>query len=212
MSIMAMALPILPGKTPAWRSWISELNGPRHEEFVASRSRAGVHERTFLQETPKGDVVIVTLEGTDPAGSFQTMTQANDAFTTWFLSQAKEVHGIDIPSPLQHATQARDGLGGRRRRDRRLAPRSLAPVPLRKPLARRAAFDCPHGKPEPEDRSSAGPVPVADLALLRATAAAAVARPSPWAVRPGRCKVKGTKRLLPGSRRAHQDPDRRPRP
>ena len=100
MSVMAVTFPILPGKTPAWRSWMSELNGPRHEEFAASRSRAGVHERTFLQETPGGDVVIVTLEGKDPARSFKTMTSGTDAFTSWFLKQAKDVHGIDLTMPL----------------------------------------------------------------------------------------------------------------
>ncbi len=74
MSVMAVTFPILPGKTPQWRSWMKELNGPRHEEFAASRSRAGVHERTFLQQTPAGDVVIVTLEGKDPQRSFEMMT------------------------------------------------------------------------------------------------------------------------------------------
>ena len=67
MSVMAVTFPILPGKTPEWRTWMTELNGPRHEDFVDSRRRAGVHERTFLQQTPMGDVVIVTLEGRDPS-------------------------------------------------------------------------------------------------------------------------------------------------
>lgn len=32
-----------------------------------------VHERTFLQETPQGDVVIVTLDGGDPMAAFGKM-------------------------------------------------------------------------------------------------------------------------------------------
>ena len=100
MSVMAVTFPILPGKTPQWRSWMKELNGPRHEEFAASRSRAGVHERTFLQQTPAGDVVIVTLEGKDPQRSFEMMTSGHDAFTSWFAQKAREVHGIDISAPL----------------------------------------------------------------------------------------------------------------
>ena len=59
--MLAVAFPILPGKTPEWRAFIEELNGSRREEFVESRRRAGVHERTFLQSTPMGDLVIVTL-------------------------------------------------------------------------------------------------------------------------------------------------------
>jgi len=95
MSLMAYAIPIQPGKTPAWRKWADELNGPRSEEFAVSRERVGVHERTFLQETPQGDLVIVTIEGDDPAGAFARMMAGSDPFTTWFLEHVKEFHGID---------------------------------------------------------------------------------------------------------------------
>jgi hypothetical protein len=43
-----------------------------------------------------GDLVIVTLEGDDPARSFAQMTHAIDAFTTWFLGQVKALHGVDL--------------------------------------------------------------------------------------------------------------------
>jgi hypothetical protein len=101
--LMAVAFPILPGKTPAWRTFMEELDGPRHEEFVASRERAGVHERTFFQSTPMGDLVIVTLEGDDAEHAFGKMISSTDAFTTWFLEQAKEIHGLD---PASLATAA----------------------------------------------------------------------------------------------------------
>src|SRR4029079_3759460 len=52
MPMMAVAFPILPGKTAEWRAWMDEINGPRRDEFDASRKAAGVHERTFLQQTP----------------------------------------------------------------------------------------------------------------------------------------------------------------
>ena len=95
MPLMAVAFPILPGKTAEWRTWMDELNGARREEFDASRRQAGVHERTFLQSTPMGDLVIVTLEGDDPGKAFAQMMGADDPFTTWFATRAKEVHGID---------------------------------------------------------------------------------------------------------------------
>jgi hypothetical protein len=97
MPMMAVAFPILPGKTPAWRSFMEELNGPRRAEFVESRRQAGVHERTFLQTTPMGDLVIVTLEGDDPG--LGKMMSADDAFTRWFIELGKEIHGLD-PSAL----------------------------------------------------------------------------------------------------------------
>jgi hypothetical protein len=98
MPMMAVALPLLPGKTAAWRKWIEELNGPRWQEFVDSRQRAGVSERTFLQPRPMGDLVIVTLEGDDPGSAFGQMMSANDAFSTWFADRAREFHG-DLPDP-----------------------------------------------------------------------------------------------------------------
>jgi len=100
MPLIAVAFPILPGKTAAWRSFMEELNGPRRAEFVESRRRAGVHERTFLQQTPMGDLVIVTLEGDDPEGAFGRMMSAGDAFTTWFTEQAGALHGLDLSAPL----------------------------------------------------------------------------------------------------------------
>ena len=52
MPLMAVAFPILPGKTEEWRAWMAELDGPRRAEFEASRRNAGVHERTFLSRAP----------------------------------------------------------------------------------------------------------------------------------------------------------------
>ena len=98
MPLMAVAFPILPGKTPEWRAWLDELNGPRHQEFVDSRRRAGVHERTFLQPTPMGDLVITTLEGDDPMRSFGQLMTGTDEFSKWFGEHAMSVHG-DFSAP-----------------------------------------------------------------------------------------------------------------
>ena len=100
MPMMAVAFPILPGKTAEWRAFMEEINGPRRAEFLESRRRAGVRERTFLQPTPMGDLVIVTLEGDDPGHSFGQMMSAGDAFTTWFIERATAVHGIDVSAPM----------------------------------------------------------------------------------------------------------------
>ena len=97
--LIAVAFPILPGKTGEWRTWMEELNGARREAFVESRRQAGVQERTFLQSTPMGDLVIVTLEGDDPGHAFRRMMTADDAFTRWFAKRAQEVHGVDLTVP-----------------------------------------------------------------------------------------------------------------
>ena len=75
---------------------MEELNGSRQHEFAESRKNAGVHERTFLQSTPMGDLVIVTLEGDDPAASFGRMVGGTDEFSKWFVERAQAVHGIDL--------------------------------------------------------------------------------------------------------------------
>lgn len=92
----AIALPVLPGKTEQLKKFTNELRTTFYNEFKASRIRLGVRERTFLQSTPSGDTVIVTLEGTDPQTAFAEIGKGTDVFTIWFVKQTKEIHGIDL--------------------------------------------------------------------------------------------------------------------
>jgi hypothetical protein len=104
MALNSVVFPILPGKTAEWHEFMAELNGARRAEFVESRRRAGVQERTFLQPTPMGDLVIVTLEGDDPARSFGQIVSATDPFTIWFLERVKALHGVDLSAPMPHGS------------------------------------------------------------------------------------------------------------
>src|SRR5438046_1539532 len=97
--LFAMAVPILPGKTEQWKKFSNELKGNRYNDFVQSRKKLNVHERTFLQQTPMGDMVIVTLEGSDPENAFKNFANGNDDFTNWFAKEVKEIHGIDLRTP-----------------------------------------------------------------------------------------------------------------
>jgi hypothetical protein len=103
MALMAVAFPVAPGQSEKWHAWMDELAGARREEFVASRRSAGVHERTYLQATPMGELVIVTLEGEDPAASFAQMISRDDEFTRWFIAQANAAHGMDLSQPVAEA-------------------------------------------------------------------------------------------------------------
>jgi hypothetical protein len=103
MALMAMAFPIAPGQSAHWHAWMEELRGPRRAEFVASRREAGVRERTFLQATPTGELVIVTLEGDDPMAAFGKMISKDDEFTRWFLENASTAHGVDLSQPMPAA-------------------------------------------------------------------------------------------------------------
>jgi hypothetical protein len=99
MAILAMAFPILPGKTEQWQKFASEIKGARRADFAASRKRLGVHERTFLQKTPMGDLVLVTLEGSDPGSALQKFSTGTDEFTKWFVAQVSALHGVDLTKP-----------------------------------------------------------------------------------------------------------------
>jgi hypothetical protein len=100
MALFAIAIPILPGKTEQLRRFTDELRGKWARDFSASRRKLGVHERAFLQSTPHGDMIVVTLEGDDPAGAFVRFGAGDDAFTKWFVQQVKELHGVDLTEPL----------------------------------------------------------------------------------------------------------------
>jgi hypothetical protein len=99
MTMFAIAFPIPADKVSQWQTFIGQLTGAKKTDFVASRKKLGVRERTFHQHTPMGDFVIVTLEGNDPAGAFAKFGQGTDPFTTWFKGQVMEIHGVDLGAP-----------------------------------------------------------------------------------------------------------------
>ena len=97
MAMIAMCMPILPGKLDMWKEMMAKVTEePMRSEFAASREAAGVHERSFLQETPHGNFVILTFEGDNPEASFgEIMANMDPEFAAF----AKEVHGLDPDAP-----------------------------------------------------------------------------------------------------------------
>jgi len=63
------------------------------------RRSLGVRERTFLQQTPQGDLVLVTLEGDHPETAFVEFGKRTDPFAMWFKQQVSEIHGMDLSLP-----------------------------------------------------------------------------------------------------------------
>ena len=74
-------------------SWNDSSNKAETDKV---REEAGVYERTFLQKTPNGDLVIVTLEGENPAESFGKMISS---MPDEFLEFVLDVHGFDMRGP-----------------------------------------------------------------------------------------------------------------
>jgi len=99
MSLLVFAVPILPGRMDRFQAFVRELAGPRKADFAASRRRHGVHERSFHQQTPEGDLVIATLEGRDPALALKGFGEDDDAFAHWFKAEVMAIHGVDLTAP-----------------------------------------------------------------------------------------------------------------
>ncbi len=100
MALVTMCMPILPGKKEKCQGMMDKMLAPGSESrkaFTASREAAGVHERTFLQETPDGDFVILTFEGDNAKASFAKIMEN---MPSDFAEFAKDVHGLDANAPL----------------------------------------------------------------------------------------------------------------
>ena len=87
-------MPILPGKMEKWRSMMDTVKSTA--EFSESREAVGVHERTFVQRTPAGDLLIITLEGENPTASWEKIIAE---MPPEFAEFAAEVHGMDLNAP-----------------------------------------------------------------------------------------------------------------
>lgn len=114
MGKVAFAAPVLEGKLDTWKKFNAELDGARHDDYVASRKRVGVtSERVWHQQTPMGDLAIVYVDGPGAESMMPQMAASQDPFDLWFKDQIKEIHGIDLTQPpaypppeLQHEFDA----------------------------------------------------------------------------------------------------------
>ena len=100
MASLAMALPLLPGKTEAWQHWVQEMAGARLSEFQASRKRLGIfREASFLQQTPMGDMALLYIEAEDIAHAFQGLATSQEPFDVLFRQRTQEFFGFDLTQP-----------------------------------------------------------------------------------------------------------------
>ena len=102
MAYTCFAVPILAGKTDAWKALCAEMSGPRKEGYLESRRALGItKEIACLQETPHGDYVVVHIEANDVSDIMGGMMAATDAFSVWFKDAVfKEIHGVDGSGPV----------------------------------------------------------------------------------------------------------------
>jgi hypothetical protein len=97
MVVIALAAPIRPGKHEAWRRFIQELQGLRHDQYQAARRRLGItKELAWLANTAQGEIIMLSLEAHDPALLLRTLVASQAAFDRWLKRQVFELHGLDL--------------------------------------------------------------------------------------------------------------------
>jgi hypothetical protein len=100
MAQLALALPCLPGGAAKARQLAAECHGPRRAEFEEFHRRVGLTgERWYLQQTPQGELLVLTLEG-DPQRAIAKLGTSDHPFDRWFKERVREIHGVDFNQPL----------------------------------------------------------------------------------------------------------------
>ena len=101
MAKTAVAFPILPGKEEDVRHFASAALGARRAELDASFRGFGIREECwYLQQTPQGYLLLVTIDAEDPLRMFQEWAASQAPFDVWFKEQAGACAGIDFSQPI----------------------------------------------------------------------------------------------------------------
>jgi len=97
MPVVAFSIPILAGKTEAFRAAHRRFVVDRRTEFEASRRRLGVTaERGFVQRTPNGDLAIVVFDLIDPARMLAGTASSTEQLDADFRRYLLDVFGLDL--------------------------------------------------------------------------------------------------------------------
>ena len=100
MASLALAIPVLPGKTEAVRKMFETIKSEKWKEYDQSQKRSGLKkERDFLQSTPMGDTLVFYLEADDFNKAFSEFAASKDPFDVWFKQEIKNVSGVDFNEP-----------------------------------------------------------------------------------------------------------------
>ena len=97
MKPIAMAFPVLPGKTEKAREILKSLKTKHAKEFAAlEKMIKTTKEAIFLQPTPQGDLIIDYFECTSPQKSMEIMAKSKAKFAVWVKNEIKDFSGIDL--------------------------------------------------------------------------------------------------------------------
>jgi hypothetical protein len=91
----ALVFPVRHGKRAALVEFTQTLANDHREEHDAMHCSVN-EERWFVQAAPQGEVVIVYLQGTDPALVFADLAVSKRPFAIWFRRQVLDITGVDL--------------------------------------------------------------------------------------------------------------------
>jgi hypothetical protein len=101
MARLGIAFPIQTGQSDEARRFAAEVMGPRHTEYLKTLEREGITRETWhLQETPNGDMVIVSFDSPDPGKSLAHWATADSEYEVWFVDQVQRICGVDLRAPV----------------------------------------------------------------------------------------------------------------
>jgi hypothetical protein len=93
---LALAFPILSGRTAQLRRTLADLMGPRREEFEASQLRIGIlRDLRWIQSTPQGDFGVRYFEAAQPLEAVQGRQQSAHPFDAWLRNEIRVCAAFD---------------------------------------------------------------------------------------------------------------------
>jgi hypothetical protein len=106
MPALLLIVPLLPGKTEAWRRFYQMLMNSRREDYKASRRRLSITcERIWLVSSSYGGSVIVSIEAQDMKTIITRLAASDNPFDRWFRRKMLELHGIDLAQVFDERNQ-----------------------------------------------------------------------------------------------------------
>lgn len=99
MHSIAIAVPIKPGKTEAWKQYAADLSGRWATDRDKDYRRFGIHRAAaWLQRMPNGDMAILYWDVDDQElhrQQFQEVMTSNEEYYTWVRESLTDIFGFD---------------------------------------------------------------------------------------------------------------------
>jgi len=95
-TIIAYALPILPGQTESAGNFGAELDAAGFRDHYGALNRRAELRRhlEWTESTPAGDLLVVVFETDDPA-KLGRQFSPDDEYDRWWRARVERIHGFD---------------------------------------------------------------------------------------------------------------------